>query len=99
MPLWQWTPTEVPGGCIFTNDVAEEYEIHQRDNKFYVARLVAECQDIGPLGSFNDAEAVVIKLGTMMLEFEEQAWCIVAAQALQSAGLLSLQAIEGAGAL
>ena len=91
MSLIDWVKTEVPGGAIFANEIVEDYEIRQTENKFYVIRLVDECQDIGPLKNFDDAEDVIIRMASMLAEFEEQAWRILAAMALQKAGWIQLQ--------
>lgn len=96
MSLIEWVKTEVPGGAMFACDIVEDYEIRQTENKFYVTRHVEECQDIGPLKNFEDAEAVIIQMASMLTEFEEQAWRILAATALQKAGLIQLQAASGA---
>ena len=92
MSLIEWVKTEVPGGAMFASEIVEDYEIRQTENKFYVTRHVEECQDIGPLKNFEDAEDVIIHMASMLTEFEEQAWRIVAATALQKAGLIQLQA-------
>lgn len=81
---------------MFASETVEDYEIRQTENKFYVIRHVEECQDIGPLPNFDDAEDVVIQIASMLIKFEEQAWCILAATALNKAGLIQLQAASGA---
>jgi hypothetical protein len=96
MSLIEWVKTEVPGGAMFASEIVEDYEIRQTENKFYVTRHVEECQDIGPLKNFEDAEDVIIQMASMLTEFEEQAWRILAATALQKAGLIQLQAASGA---
>ncbi len=96
MSLIGWVKTEVPGGAMFASDIVEDYEIRQTENKFYVVRHVEECQDIGPLPRFDDAEDVIIQMASMLTEFEEQAWRILAATALSKAGLITLQAASGA---
>ena len=96
MPLIDWTKTEIPGGAMFASGIVEDYEIRQTENKFYVVRHVDECQDIGPLPNFDDAEDVIIKMASMLAEFEENAWRILAGQALHKAGLIQLQAASGA---
>jgi hypothetical protein len=95
MSLIDWVKTEVPGGAMFASEVVEDYEIRQTENKFYVVRHVCECQDIGPLPNFNDAEDMIIKLASMLAEFEEHAWRILAVTALSKAGLITLQATSG----
>ena len=98
--ILKWEKTKTPGGIYFANDVIPEYEIKQDGKKFYVIRTVDDCQDIGPLKSFEAAEGVVLKLGRMLVEFEEEAWRICAAQAMSESGLLGLTPlpIEGAPA-
>jgi hypothetical protein len=96
MSLIDWTMTEIPGGAMFASEIVEDYEIRRTENKFYVVRHVEECQDIGPLPNFNDAEDVIIQMASMLTEFEEQAWRILAATALSKAGLITLQAASGA---
>lgn len=96
MTLIDWTKTEIPGGTIFASELVEDYEIRQTENKFYVIRHVEECQDIGPLPNFALAEGIVVQMASMLTEFEEHAWRILAAQALNRAGLLQVQAASGA---
>ena len=89
--LVKWVATELPGCIMYANEVLPEYEIKLANNgKYYVVRVVAECDDIGPLNDFAAAEDVVIHLGALLIEFEEQAWRQVAARALQKAGLITL---------
>lgn len=92
MPLIDWTKTDIPGGAMFASEFVEDYGIRQTENKFYVVRYVEECQDIGPLPNFDDAENVIIQMASMLTEFEENAWRILAATALNKAGLITLQA-------
>jgi len=83
MSMIEWTETEVINGFIYSNELAPEYEIKRSaGEKFFVCRVVAECDDIGPLDSFLEAENIVLKIGAMLVEFEEQAWRILAAQGI-----------------
>ena len=95
MSLIDWKKTEVVGGEIYSSSVIEDYEIHARNGGFYVVRLVDECQDIGPLGDFDSAEDVIAQMAQMLTLFEENAWRILAANALRKAGLLTIQSVVG----
>lgn len=92
MSLIGWTGTELPGCFMFQNEVIPEYEIKKvGDDKFYVVRTVEECDDVGPLKSFAEAEAAVMMIGRMLMGAEEAIWLHVAAMTLKNAGLISLQ--------
>jgi hypothetical protein len=85
MTMLCWIATGTPEGIVYSNDTAEEYEILQEDdNTYFVRRVVAECDDIGPLDSFKEAEDIVLQIGVMLVAFEEQAWKILAAQSIQA---------------
>lgn len=88
MSVLDWTHTHVVGGSMYSNEIFSEYEIKYIDQKFYVMRTVVECDDIGPLDTFEQAEDVVMQLGSMLVEFEEQAWRVVAAQNLKERGIV-----------
>lgn len=91
MNLLHWNRTDIGPVAMFSNDVIPEYEIKQADNTFFVVRTVAECDDIGPLETFQEADAIVMQMGLMLSSFEEQAWRTVAAKALKvdTVGLLT----------
>lgn len=94
MSMLDWTHTPIVGGIMSTNEIFPEYEIKCMDEKFFVVRTVAECDDIGPLDSFDQAEYVIMHLGKMLVEFEEQAWRVVAAQNLkQQAEVVTIDAL------
>lgn len=91
MTMLSWIATETPEGILYSNEVAEEYEIVQKPtgpqevtDSYFIRRVVAECDDIGPFDTFSEAEDLILKIGAMLVEFEEQAWRIVAAQTLKS---------------
>lgn len=78
-----WVATSVGEGVVFASEVVEEYEIVQKpEGEFFVRRLIADCDDIGPLDTFQAAENIVLKIGMMMVQFEEQMWRVIAAQNL-----------------
>lgn len=82
--LLEWTATPVVDGIIYSNEITPEYEIKANNNgKFFVVRVVAECDDIGPLDTFKECEDIILQIGVMLMEFEEQAWRICAAKAIR----------------
>jgi hypothetical protein len=89
--LLEWTATPIVGGIIYSNEVAPEYEIKASiAGKFFVSRVVADCDDIGPLDTFKEAEDIILKIGVMLVQFEDQAWRICAAQAIKILPALDL---------
>lgn len=85
MSALNWIGTELPEGFTYSNDIAEEYEIIRKaHDKFYIRRVVADCDDIGPVATFEEAETIVLKIGIMLVTFEEQAWKILAAQSVEA---------------
>jgi len=93
--MLSWNKTETVEGIVFSNEIVPDYEIVERDKRFYVRRLVAECDDVGPLSSFEKAENLIIGINAMIMNFEERAWLISAANALKLEGLLTLQQADG----
>lgn len=77
MSLIGWTGAPALDGesVMFSNEVAPEYEIRkEKDDRFFVHRLVTECPDAGPYASFKDAETAVLKMIAILVCVEEQAW-------------------------
>lgn len=83
MTALHWIRTEEDELIIFRNEILPEYEIRRLDNKFFIHRLVSDCDPIGPLDTFAEADTIVMKLGVMLMTFEEQAWRICAAKAIK----------------
>jgi hypothetical protein len=86
MSMIEWVKTEAVGGNVFTSEAMEDYDIFQAtelQDKFFVRRHVAECDDIGPLDTFKDAEDVIIKIGICLTQYEEGLWRVIAAQAIK----------------
>lgn len=84
MSMMGWKGEAIIGGILFSSEVAEDYEIFKMaDDKFFVRRLVSDCDDIGPLSTFEEAENIVLKIMAMLVGFEEQAWLICAARAIK----------------
>lgn len=90
MNLINWTCTAIIGGYLYRCEEAEEYEIYEKEHPegavsaYYVRRLVAECDDIGPLATFQEAEDIFMKFLGMLVAFEEQAWRVLAAETLRA---------------
>ena len=81
--LFDWVETECIGGSLLASDLAPEYEIAKTDGKFFVRRLVAECDDIGPLEDFKQAEDLVFKIMISLSGYEEMLWKVIAAQTMK----------------
>jgi hypothetical protein len=73
--------TEVP--VHETEGVAPENLYANGQAGFFVRRLVADCDDIGPLATFKDAEDILLKFLGMLVAFEEEAWRVVAADTMR----------------
>ena len=90
MSIMDWKKAVIIGGTLYSSEIAEEYEIFEDSaHNFFVRRLVSECDDIGPLSNFDKAENVVLTIGSLMVQYEESLWRVVAAHTMQSAGLIS----------
>ena len=83
--LIKWTQTETTDGRMHTSENIDGYVIVEGAGKegYFVRRTVAECDDIGPLPSFKDAEDVVMKIGISLIGYEELLWKVMAAQAMK----------------
>lgn len=92
--LLSWKPDTVIGGTLYRTEILDDYEILEKDGKFYARRLVADCQDVGPLDTFKKAEDVILTLNTALVEYEEATWRVLAAQALQAAGMIAVAQVE-----
>lgn len=90
MNLINWICTAIVGGSLYRCEEAEEYEIYEKEplegavSGYYVRRLVAECDDIGPVATFQEAEDALMKFLGMLVAFEEQAWRVLAAETMRA---------------
>jgi hypothetical protein len=73
-------------GMVYTSDLAEGYKIHERFGDFYVHRVAANCDDIGPLPTFKHAEDIIMKIQITLLQLEDKLWEVSAAMALKEHG-------------
>ena len=92
MSLIPWIGTEVVGGVLHHNEMVPDYEIFESvivvnddagvkaTSKYFVKRTVADCDDIGPMETFDAAESIVLALGISLVQFEEQIWRVTAAR-------------------
>jgi len=82
MSLMKWELKETPEGNVFTSELVDGYEIVQHGGKFFVHCTLRECDDIGPLEDFKQAEDIVMKIIIALVEFEEKLWRVSAAMAM-----------------
>lgn len=84
--LIDWKQIKRGEGFAFTSPDIEGYEIVTRDlhSGYFVRRLVAECDDIGPLDEFQQAEDIVMKINICLTHYEEGLWKVMAAQAIKA---------------
>lgn len=97
--LMQWESTAVVSGTLYRSLQVDDYEVFESHNgEFFLRRLVAECDDVGPLVTLADAEEVLVKFMGMLIAFEEQAWRTIAAQTMSSQlkNVMASLAAEGA---
>lgn len=86
MSIIEWVKTEAVGGNIFASESVDGYDIYQAaelENKFFVRRHVADCDDIGPMETFKDAEDMIIKIGICLNQYEEGLWKFMAASTIK----------------
>ena len=95
MSIMDWKKAAIIGGTLYSSEIAEEYEIFEDSvHNFFVRRLVSECDDIGPLSAFDKAENVVLTIGSLMVQYEESLWKVVAARTMQAAGLIASEVAQ-----
>jgi len=81
--LIKWEKAEVVGGFNYSSEDIDGYEIVELAEGFYVKRVFADCDDIGPLDDFKAAEDIVMKIGICLTNYEEGLWKVLAAQAIK----------------
>lgn len=87
--MLMWSKTEQEGVAVFTSDVVDGYEILEVDDSrgmvYFVRCTSMDCENIGPLDTFKQAEDIILKINIALVAFEEQNWLVHAALGLKSA--------------
>lgn len=86
--MLMWSKTEQEGVAVFTSDIVDGYEILEingpQGTAYFVRCTSIDCEDIGPLCEFKQAEDIILKINIALVAFEEQNWLLHAALALKN---------------
>lgn len=87
MSLVLWRKTNQGEGVIYTSETIDGYEIEETPEGFLIRRIGIECDPIGPLQTFSQAEDTVLKIQISLAVFEDKLWNVSAALALKQKGV------------